>query len=176
MIRQIILLILGLVLSLNCHAQIMTIINSTWTPTPNAITEAGNNYTSSTITNASYITYIYITMPGIYSGSDATANHYTVQIKRTDSGLNWDTVGLTISATRTGNGTGGGSSILGTSMITGGTSPLPITISNQYFFDGNNYGTTPRINIPIQYEIGGISVLLPVNIYSTTITYTLIDN
>jgi hypothetical protein len=176
MIRQIILLISGFLLHVYCNAQSITISGSVWTPTPNAITEAGNNYSSSTLTSVSNQTFISITMPSIFLVFDAKANNYTVQIKRTDSGLNWDTAGLTISAVRTGDGTGGGSSILGTSMITGGTSFLPITTGNQYFFDGNNYGTTPRLNIPIQYQIGGISVLLPVNNYATTITYTLIDN
>lgn len=157
-------------------AQSMTVSGGNWFPTISAITEAGNNYASTTLQSATNQSLISITMPSIFFG--IASNNYLVRVRRTDSGINWDTATLQISVLRTGDGTGGGTGLFGgVSTITGGnTNFVAITTSDANFFSGSNYGTTPRSNVPIQYQISGISVLVPVGTYSTTITYTLIDN
>lgn len=165
--------ILFLVILVSCFynygiAQRLRITGLTWTPTVTIITEAGNNYASSTLQSATNQTLIDVRVantPGL--------NHYTVNIKRTDSGTNWNTAGLQIWARRTGTGTSGGG---GGSTVTGGTVYQEIMTSDLLFFEGDNSNNTFRNDIPIQYQITGISVLVPVGSYSTTITYTLIDN
>jgi len=55
----------------------------------------------------------------------------------------------------------------------GGENIQTITDNDVYFFttkDGN------RTNIPLQYTISGISVLLPVKDYTTTIWFTVYDD
>jgi hypothetical protein len=174
MIRKLLILVI-LFVSIEGIGQSMTVSGGTWTPTVTSITEAGNDYSSSSVQSSASQTTISVTMPDVFLG--VFGNSYTVNIKRTDSGTNWDGAGLQIWSKRTGNGTGGGSSLFGISTITGGNITFQqITATNLYFFEGVNFGVTPRSNVPIQYEIRGISVLVPVNNYATTIVFTLIDN
>ncbi len=56
--------------------------------------------------------------------------------------------------------------------ITLGTNFQQITNNSLLFF--NTVGEQP--NIPIQYQLSGISLLVPATNYSTTILYTLLDN
>lgn len=173
--KSLLLLAVLLFVSVEGIGQSITVSGGTWTPTVASITEAGNDYTSSTAQSSTSQTNISITMPDVFFGF--LGNNYTINIKRIDSGTNWDGAGIQIWAKRSGNGTGGGSSFFGTSSITGGNVTFQqITTANLYFFEGVNFGTTPRSNITIQYEIRGISVLVPVNNYATTIVFTLIDN
>jgi hypothetical protein len=150
----------------HCIAQRLRITGS-WTATVTTITEAGNDYASSTLQSATNQTEIDVRVP-----NTPGLNHYTINIKRADSGSNWNTAGLQLWAKRTGNGTGGGTG----SSVVGGTAYQQITTSDLYFFDGYNDNNTYRNNIPVQYQITGISVTVPVANYSTSITYTVIDN
>ena len=151
-----------------CEAQqTLTIKNGDWAPSVTTIGEAGSDYTSTTIQSSITQTLIDLKVADI-----AGLNHYTVYIRRTDSGSNWNTAGLQIWAKRTSDGTGGGKN----STILGGTTYQQITTSNLYFFDGNNSNNNLRTNIAIQYQITGVSVTVPVATYITTITYTLIDD
>ncbi|MDZ7935812.1 MAG: hypothetical protein U5M51_12795 [Emticicia sp.] len=165
--------ILFLVILITCFynygtAQRLRITGLTWTPTITAITEAGNNYASSTLQSAANQTLIDVRVP-----NTPGFNGYIIQIRRTDNGTNWDTALLELSARRTGTGVSGG----GTgSTVTGGDVYQKITTNNVLFFGGSNANGSFRNDIPIQYQISGISVLVPVGTYSTTITYTLIDN
>lgn len=147
--------------------QTLAIKNGAWSPSVTTIGEAGNDYSSTTIQSATNQTLIDLKVsntPGL--------NHYTVYIRRTDSGSNWNTAGLQIWAKRTSDGTGGGNG----STTLGGTAYQQITTSDLYFFEGNNNNNNLRSNIAIQYQITGVSVTVPVATYTTTITYTLIDN
>ena len=78
---------------------------------------------------------------------------------------NWDS-SLKLSVQRTGNGTG-------IAILTGGTTYIQLTSTPQAFFSGLLNLTASRDNIPIQYKIEGLSVMLPVKTYTTTVTYTI---
>lgn len=78
---------------------------------------------------------------------------------------NWDS-SLKLSVQRTGNGTG-------IAILTGGTTYIQLTSTPQAFFSGLLNLTASRDNIPIQYKIEGLSVMLPVKTYTTTVTYTV---
>jgi hypothetical protein len=158
-------------------AQSLSISGATWLPTISTVTEAGSDYSASTLTSASNQSLLSVTMPTLFFILLIVNNHYTVQVKSINSGASWSAAGLKIYAKRTGNGSGGGSSLLGISDISGGNATFQeLTSSDAYFFEGNNYGTTPRSGIPIQFQITGVSVLAPVANYSTSIIFTLIDD
>lgn len=151
-----------------CEAQqTLTIKNGAWAPSVTTIGEAGSDYASTTIESSATQTQIDLKLV-----QTAGLNFYTVYIRRTDSGTNWNTAGLQIWVRRTSDGTGAGAK----STNAGGTSYQEITTSDLYFFEGFNDNDKLRSNIGIQYQITGVSVLVPVANYSTTITYTLIDN
>lgn len=171
-------ILLNLVLAV-CHslaAQSISVSGS-WSPSVTAITEAGNNYSSTPLESTVDQTQITVFMPPqnlliILSA----ANNYQVNVKRTDFGPNWNTAGLQLFVKRTGAGDGGGTSLgLIPSAVNNGLTYQQITTSDLFFFNGYNFGNSPRENIPIQYQITGISVLVPAAAYSTTITYTLVD-
>lgn len=140
------------------HGQIISVtVTGSWNAeviTP--ITEAGLDYTSN-ITSASNQSLLDV--------SAQSSDPYTVTIQKQDTDWNSD---LTLWARRTGTGTGGAS-------ISGGENYIPLTASSQFFFDGIiAQQAGPRVTgIPIQYEIRGLSVLIPIKSYSTTIIYTV---
>lgn len=78
---------------------------------------------------------------------------------------NWDS-SLKLYVQRTGNGTG-------IAIVTGGTTYMQLTSTPQLFFSGLLNVLAHRDNIPVQYKIEGLSVMLPVKTYTTTITYTI---
>ncbi|WP_394994750.1 hypothetical protein [Emticicia sp.] len=147
--------------------QTLAIKNGAWSPSVTTIGEAGNDYISTTIQSSTTQTQIDLQVVQI-----AGLNHYTVYIRRTDSGTNWNTAGLQIWVRRTSDGSGAGAK----STTIGGTTYQQITTSDLYFFEGNNDSGNLRTNIGIQYQITGVSVTVPVATYSTTLTYTLIDD
>jgi len=69
-----------------------------------------------------------------------------------------------LSVQRKGDGSGAGSISNGTSYTTVGTSDV-------YFFEG----TGDKTDIPVQYEISGMSISMPPGTYSTTLTFTVVD-
>lgn len=90
----------------------------------------------------------------------ATAD-YRVDIRRTDG--NWDG-DFTLSAKRTQDGSGSGS-------ISGGTTYLSITTTDEEFFTGNS----DRTGVKVQYQLEGLSVTIAPDTYSSTVTYTIVD-
>lgn len=156
-----------LLLLLHCvMAKTQTITaNSSWNISipANTITEAGNNYTTN-ITSPINQTLVNFSVPAGLLGAN-----YTVSVHKIDT--DWHT-NLGLWTQRTGNGTS--SSLLGTGSITGGVTFLQLTNSPQTFFYGNTgILSSGRTNVPIQYEIRGISVLLPVKTYTTTVVFTI---
>ncbi len=121
-----------------------------------SITEAGSNYTTNATSTANQ-TLISVTSSFLAS--------YTVTVHRDNT--NWNSA-LTLWVQRTGNGSG---SFFGT--IAGGLSFQQVGTAAQTFFSGIIGFPTNRSNIPIQYQISGLSVLIPVKTYTTTITYTV---
>ena len=156
--KYILLFYIFLIFQATC-AQTISISNggggSTWTvPTlSSTITNAGKNYehieTSSTSHSLLKVSSILI---------------WTVDAQLSNTS-NWDP-GLKLFVRRTGNGTG-------SAILVGGAAYVQVTTSNQVFFSGLLGLGFSRDNIPIQYKIEGLSVLLPVKTYTTTILYTI---
>lgn len=126
------------------------------------ITEAGSNYTTNA-TSAINQTLVSLTMSGGLFGTT-----YTVRVHKIDTDWNSN---LSLWVLRTGDGTG--NAFFG-GNITGGTTFTQLTSAPQTFYSGSTgfFGSS-RNNVPIQYEIRGLSVLLPVKTYSTTVVYTI---
>lgn len=144
-------------------AQTIQVTGSNWNPVISSasVTEAGLDYTSdASVQSSSSQSTISLAPGGGFLGYYFGA--WRVDVRKVNT--NWDNR-LKIYARRTSNGSGffGG--------IQNGTSYQEIQNVDQSFFDGSGY----RNNITIQYSISGFSVLIPVDTYSTTVMYTLID-
>ena len=121
-----------------------------------SISEAGNDY-NTTLTSSLNQTLLDISVP-------VTNISWRVDVHKQDSF--WNT-SLILWIHKTGDG--GGES--GSSIIPIGFTPYQ-QVSNleQLFFAG----TKNHVNIPVQYEIQGLSVLIPSENYNTNVIYTLI--
>jgi hypothetical protein len=123
-----------------------------------SITEAGSDYATTTSTSAANQTLLDLNL---------TKNTpYTVMVHKIDT--DWNN-GLTLSSRRTGAGTSGS----GGGTISGGLSYIALTGSPQVFFTGVAGNSGRANNIPIQYQISGISVTIPVKTHITTVVYTI---
>jgi hypothetical protein len=136
------------------------IVSGSWNANipSSTIIEAGNNYTGNYASASNQVQISHTVNPFWYWG-----HSWTVEIRKND--VNWDT-SLKLYARRTGNGSG---QILCSSTITGGLSYQEITGIDTYFYSGR----CNRSNVPIQYELRNLSVLIPAGNQSTTITYTV---
>lgn len=123
------------------------------------VSEAGMNYTTNF---TSLSTQTLVDLNNLNKNSN-----YSVSIKKTDTV--WDS-GVTIWVRRTGNGIGNQVS------ITGGTAFFQLTSSLQTFFSGSSSGkNSDLIGISIEYEIRGVSVLVPVRTYTSIVQYSLVN-
>lgn len=95
------------------------------------------------------------------SGTSGPADTWRVDIRRTD--LLWHP-DLVLSARRTGDGVGGGAIAGGDSFLSVGESDTTLCT-----------GAGDRALIPLQFRVTGLAVGVPPAIYSTTITYTVVD-
>ncbi|MDP3358846.1 MAG: hypothetical protein Q8S41_05800 [Lutibacter sp.] len=116
------------------------------------ISEAGNDYPTTYESNANQT---LLTINPVNNNKQII-----VYVKRSD--IAWHN-NLNLKVKRTANGTNGNTA------ITGGLIYQTITNLNANFFTCVGYHTF----IPLQYEITGISVVLPVQSYSTEIMYTV---
>lgn len=96
------------------------------------------------------------------SGTAGNDDAWRVEVRRTDS-TNWHS-NFILSVKRTGGGSGGGS-------ITGGDAYQAIGTSDATFFSGAG----DLSDIPLQFKLEGLSLKVPPDTYSTTITYTVVD-
>jgi len=150
-----------LFLSVVCFSQTTSVaitngsMGATWSiPTlSSTITKAGKNY-EHVETSALSHTYLKVTSIAFWN----------VSVQQTVSS-NWDP-SLKLFVRRSGDGTG-------LVTISGGTAFLPVTSGNTLFFSGLLGLGFGRENIPVQYKIEGLSVLLPVKTYTTTIVFTI---
>lgn len=145
-------------------AQSITVSGS-WNPTisSNVITEAGNDYASGyAIESAANQSSINLTLGGGFF--NILFNSWRVDVQRSD--ILWHS-SLILETRRTSNGAG---SLF--SSIAGGTAYQRVNNNSPSFFEG----TGSFNNINIQYRISGMSILTPVNTYSTSVIFTLIDN
>lgn len=138
-------------------------VSGSWVVSVSAstITEAGSDYTQA-ITSAANQSLMSL-VPGTNNGQNKNGI-WQVYINREDG--DWDSR-LTILARRTGTGT----PLSSNNSITGGTAYIAIPSSYAVFFSGRGSYN----NIPIQYQVSGLSVLIPVRAYTTTITYTFLN-
>lgn len=136
------------------------VVSGGWSKTVSTLTEAGSDYTQSTASPQNQ-TLISIrdrqVLPVLNLG-------WEIRINRVD--VDWDSR-LSLKAVRTGNGTP--TNVL--SSISAGNQLVEVNVNSQVFFTGNS----TYDNIPIQYQISGLSVTIPAKTYSTTIVYTLMD-
>ncbi len=93
---------------------------------------------------------------------DITAlGNYRVDVRRSDT--NWST-SFTLYVKRTSDGAGSGT-------ISGGTSYIAVPTTDTEFFSGS----LDRTNIDVQYQLSGMSVSISPDTYSTTLTFTIVD-
>lgn len=160
-----------LILSLLIHSkgQTITATGGMWSNSiaANTITVAGNDY------NQNVTSGVNQTFLDVFPSTTFLTRNWVVRINKVDS--QWHN-SLELYAKRTGDGQGGVSIIIGLntilSSISGGSVYNPVTnISTEFF-----RGVLSHISIPIQYEIRGLSVLIPAGNYTTTVYYTISDN
>jgi hypothetical protein len=127
-----------------------------------SITEAGSNYTANA-TSATNQTLVSFNVPAGLFGAT-----YQVFVHKLDATWNSN---LSLWTRRTGNGT---SNAFFGGSISGGTTFLQLTNSPQLLCNGTTgILGNGRDNIPMQHEIRGISVIVPVRTYTTTVVYTV---
>ena len=133
----------------------MSITGTTWSVNPlsSTITNAGRNYTHSESSG---------TGQTLISANALVGWQVSVQLSVTSG---WDP-SLKLYVKRTGNGNGG-------AVITDGTTDILLTNVPQKFFSGLLGIGFARTNVPVQYRIDGLSVLLPVKTYTATVLYTI---
>lgn len=162
------LLVFLLTISLLAEGQAIS-VSGNWLPSITAISTTGSDYSPSSLTSAANQTLI--TASGL--GSLLVAKSYRISVSRTNT--DWHN-NLILTARRTGAGT---PSFLGAVSASGGTTAQTITNISTAFFTINvsflSLGGISLSNIPIEYSLSGISVILPVKTYSTTITYTIVE-
>lgn len=144
-----------LVISNSLYSQAINIsVVGNWMKTINAsdISEAGNDYPSSYASN--------IDQTKITINPKNLSKTIVVYVHKED--IAWNAA-LTIKIRRTANGTNGNIN------IAGGLIYQAITNNDANFFTCKGYHTF----VPLQYEITGISVVLPVQSYSTLIMFTV---
>ncbi|MFN4084567.1 MAG: hypothetical protein ACK4LB_01420 [Spirosomataceae bacterium] len=142
-----------------CTWQLWGQANWTTTVPSSEIRDAGINYSTPIFESSSNQV--------VFSITGGTLVNYNVQVSRVDS--DWSNQ-LTIFVRRTGTGTGG---TLGT--INGGTNYQQVSTLPQNFINGSLGLSGTRSNVPVQFRVEGISVLLPSKTYATSIVFTLTD-
>ena len=92
----------------------------------------------------------------------STGKNWTVYIQ--GSVNNWHS-DLSVYVRRTSDGTGNG-------WISGGTNWMQVTLGSQQFFQGRRR----RLGINVQCGLTGMSIQVPPDDYTGTITYTVVEN
>lgn len=145
----------------NLVGQITFNVNGTWNYSVASNLEAGSDFTG---IYTSDLAQVYLSA----TTTKAKGNfNWSVSIHKEDS--NWD-ASMNISARRTGSGLSSGNGN-GGGLIQGGSNFQQLNSIPTSFFSGKK----GRLDIPIQYQIDNVSVLIPSGTYSTTIVFTLTD-
>jgi hypothetical protein len=155
------------ILLLYCSSQIsiaqlgINVVGSwDYTVSSTDITDAGSDFTGIYPSASNQVT-IDITYP-----SNGNVR-WEVSVSKQD--IDWNnSIELYARRTGSGSGQGGGNS---NGFVQQGTTYQQITSMNQFFFQGRK----KRNDIPIQYEIRNVSVLIPAKTYETTIIYTVTE-
>jgi hypothetical protein len=135
-------------------------VNQGWSVTIplGTITEAGNDYSTSATSSTTQ------TLIDFKTGG---ASSYTISVQKVD--VDWHP-NLTLWVKRNGDGNGSGGKIV---PMTGGETFIQVTNLSQIFFSDASGESHNRNNVPVQYQILGYSVLMPVKTYITTVVYTI---
>ena len=123
-------------------------------PAPTTITKAGKDYDVTSVLSGVSHTTLKVN----------ALLYWEIAVHQSVS-ANWHP-SLKIYVQRTGVGTGG-------ALLDGGGTPQLVTTSPTLFFKGLLGLSFARDQVPVQYRIDGISVMLPVKTYTTTIQYTV---
>lgn len=140
----------------------INLIGPTWNVSVPTITQAGSDYSSNITSSVNQSTI------SLLFGLTTILTNWKVVVKKQDT--NWNS-NLTLWVRKTGNGTGILSPVVGTISPSGVSSFVQLSNVEQEIYRG----FSTRYDVPIQYELRGLSVLVPVNNYSTSIVYTLLD-
>ena len=144
-------------------AQIAVFAEGAWNySVPNTdILEAGLNFTGTYTSNTDQV---LLTIFQQYYFDNFLNYRWRVEVSRND--LDWHP-SLQIFARRTGSGV----PFYFNGQMSGGTNYQEVKTNDQYFFNGRR----TYLDIPIQYQIRNVSVLIPAKTYVTTIVYTVIE-
>lgn len=127
------------------------------------VSEAGNNFSGSATSNiATYITISHS------NGFTKVFGYFNWRVAVNKSDIYWNS-GITLQVRRTADGTGGS---LFNNSISGGTSFQTITNTPVTLFSGS----AVRNNVPVEFRINNLSVLIPADNFETTIYFTVYSN
>jgi len=94
------------------------------------------------------------------SATAGASDSWRVDVKKVDT--NWQG-NLILYIKRTSNGTGG--------SVSGGTAYQEVTDINTFFFSGSDDAS----GIKAQLKLSGVSIQVPIDTYTTTVYYTIVD-
>ncbi len=154
--------VLALLLFFNSQvqAQLAIVVSGNWsTVLPvGSVTEAGNDFVSTYTSATNQVLLSYYRIQG------NSPFGYRIDIRKND--IDWNPT-LKLSARRTGEGI----PLQGNTTITGGLNFLLLTNTNQTFFSG----TRGRDNVPVQFQLTGVSVLIPAKTHTTNVVFTITE-
>jgi hypothetical protein len=93
--------------------------------------------------------------------TSGSSDHWRIDVRRNDA--TWHNA-LRLYVKRISDGSGSG-------IVTGGLSPVEISGTQVEFFSGGG----DRNGLFLSYQLTGMSVAVPPNIYSTTVIFTVVD-
>lgn len=142
------------------HAQLWVSASGNWnTVLPVAsVTEAGNDF------YPTYTSALDQVLLSFDRTQGAAPFRYRIDIRKND--IDWHP-SLQLYARRSGDG----NAQQGNSTITGGNAFQLLTNTNQLFFTGSR----GRTNVPVQFQLTGVSVLIPAKTHITTVIYTITE-
>ncbi len=150
--------------SADAQININVIGNWNYSLPPNSVVEAGLDLSGTYTSNTNAVTIDVL--QSTFFANRFLNYSWRVDVRKSD--VDWNP-GLILYTRRTGTGSPFWSVLPG--AITGGTNYQQLTNTNQIFFSGNR----SRLNIPIQYQLSGVSVLLEAKTYVTTVIYTVTE-
>ncbi|WP_341227340.1 hypothetical protein [uncultured Arcticibacterium sp.] len=136
-------------------------VKSDWSETvsSNEISEAGLDYAGTLTSDAA--------QSSISFSGGKFLGFYFVSVSKEE--IDWDSR-LSVWIRRTGDGNGSPFA-----TISGGTNYMELSDSEQTFYSGWNATGGTRRNVPVQYQMRGVSVVIPAKSYLLNVTYTLSD-
>lgn len=143
-----------------CTAQLGITVTGSWsTVLPVAsVTEAGNDFQATYTSAANQVLLNFFKIQG------NSPFNYRIDIRKSD--IDWN-ASLKLYARRSGDG----NPLTGNTGISGGTTFQLLTNTNQLFFSGYR----GRDNVPVQFQLTGVSVLIPAKTHTTTVIYTITE-